>query len=408
MRRIWARIGGFWRDQTANVAVLSAATLPIVVGGASLGVETSYWYYKDLQMQAAADAAAYAGAIEKRSGADNSAVRAEATAAATLNSFDPDGGTIAVNSPPLTGPNKGVPAVEVIIDLPLEQFFSRVIFDGPVVAHARAVAIFQDASNACLLALDPSASKAALFSGSSSLALQGCVVMANSVADDAVTAQGASELEVDCLVSGGGVRLNYSVSMTECGKAVENAPPVADPFSGLPEPAASGGCKNDNGSSLSPGRYCHGMSLHGDVHLGPGTYFVAGGDFRINANARITGESVTIFLDNGSRVSMNGNAQVSLSAPTSGTYSGVLFFGDRDDASGGSNKFNGTANSSLTGALYFASQPVEYLGDFSGVDGCTRVVARTVEWTGNAEIKQDCSHLGIPEIPALQLVKVVE
>jgi hypothetical protein len=187
-----------------------------------------------------------------------------------------------------------------------------------------------------------------------------------------------------------------------------NAPPVADPFAALPEPSPTGGCKNGNGANLDAGYYCHGLNLHNNVHLGPGTYYVSGGDFKINATANITGENVTIYLADGSRVAMNGNAKVTLSAPTSGTYSGILFFGDRDDYSGSGNKFNGTADSSLTGAIYFASQPVEYLGDFSGIDGCTRIVGRTVEWTGNATINQDCTALGIPEIPAMQLVKLAE
>ena len=71
---------------------------------------------------------------------------------------------------------------------------------------------------------------------------------------------------------------------------------------------------------------------------------------------------------------------------------------------------NSTAlrNSELTGAIYFASQAVEYLGNFSGIGGCTRIVARTVEWTGNATINQDCTALGIPPIPAMQLVKLAE
>ncbi|TIY10354.1 MAG: hypothetical protein E5V16_12455, partial [Mesorhizobium sp.] len=45
---------------SGNVAIIFALSLPIVVGGAGLGVETSYWYYSSLKLQAVADAAAYA------------------------------------------------------------------------------------------------------------------------------------------------------------------------------------------------------------------------------------------------------------------------------------------------------------------------------------------------------------
>ncbi|TIW31825.1 MAG: hypothetical protein E5V71_20960, partial [Mesorhizobium sp.] len=57
-------------SESGNVAIIFALCLPIVVGGAGLGVETSYWYYSSLKLQAVADAAAYAGALEKVSGSD--------------------------------------------------------------------------------------------------------------------------------------------------------------------------------------------------------------------------------------------------------------------------------------------------------------------------------------------------
>ena len=115
--------------------------------------------------------------------------------------------------------------------------------------------------------------------------------MANSIADDAVKAQGATDVEVDCIVSGGGAQLTSNVSLTKCSSPVVNAPPVGDPYALIPEPTHSGGCKNDNGSTLNPGYYCHGMNLKGNVHLNPGTYYISGGDFKINATANVTGET---------------------------------------------------------------------------------------------------------------------
>jgi hypothetical protein len=138
----------------------------------------------------------------------------------------------------------------------------------------------------------------------------------------------------------------------------------------------------------------------------PGIYVVSGGDFKINANANITGTDVTIYIKAGTNVSINGNATVHLSAPTSGTYSGMLFFGDR---SGTENiAFNGMAASTLTGAIYFANQDISYLGNFSGNGGCTQVVGKTVEWSGSAVINQDCTAYGMKTIPAMQVVKLVE
>jgi hypothetical protein len=107
-------------------------------------------------------------------------------------------------------------------------------------------------------------------------------------------------------------------------------------------------------------------------------------------------------------VSMNGNATVNLSAPTSGTYGGVLFFGDRTNTDSATNTFNGTPSSHMTGAIYSANQAIKYLGNFSGTNGCTQIVGKTVEWNGNTTISSDCSAYGMKTIPASLLIYMAE
>ena len=82
-------------------------------------------------------------------------------------------------------------------------------------------------------------------------------------------------------------------------------------------------------------------------------------------------------------------------------------YGDRT-GTGGQSTFNGTATSLLTGALYFPKQQVNYLGNFAGQNGCTQVVADTIQWSGNSTINQDCTSLGMRDIPATQSVALVE
>ncbi|TIP25361.1 MAG: hypothetical protein E5X67_24945 [Mesorhizobium sp.] len=392
--------------ESGNVAIIFALSLPIVVGGAGLGVETSYWYYSSLKLQAVADAAAYAGALEKVRGSDKPTIVSAATLSATTNGWVPSTGTIEVFTPPSSGPNVAKKAVEVIVHQNLDRFFTSIFTQNAVVAQSRAVALITDASKACILALNPSASKAALFSGSSITKLIGCSVMSNSMASDAIKLQGSASLDTDCLISAGGVSMS-SVVTTVCASPITQALPAADPFADLPAPPATNPCQNDNQSTLQPGTYCKGLTLSGNVTLSPGVYVIQGGDFKASSNANISGEGVIIYLAGTSGVRMNGTATVKLSAPTSGTYSGVLFYGDRANLAG-SNTFNGTADSLLTGAVYFPTQSVDYLGNFSGKDGCTQVVASTLQWSGNTSIKHDCTSLGMREIPATQSVRLVE
>ena len=413
-RNLFSRLAPrrFCEGTGGNVATIFALTLPVVVGGAGLGVETSYWYYSSLKLQATADAAAYAGALEKIAGSDTATITAAAASSAASNGLG--GGTIVVNTPPTSGPNTAKKAVEVIVNQNLDRIFTSIFTQTKVPEQARAVALITDASKACMEALNPSASQAALFSGSTSVKLTGCVVMSNSIANDAIKLQGSAGLQVDCLISAGGVVLNNPVT-TVCKSPITHALPAGDPFASLPAPTPTGGCKNVNGNkttqTIQAGTYCSGMNLNGNVALSSGTYIVQG-NLKINAGAVITcaapcTNGVTIFMSGSNTISMNGNATVTLSAPTSGTYSGVLFYGDRTGTAAQST-FNGTANSLLTGAIYFPRQQVNYLGNFSGVNGCTQVVADTIQWSGNSTINQDCSSLGMKNIPAAQSVAVVE
>ncbi|CAN7485869.1 pilus assembly protein TadG-related protein [Mesorhizobium amorphae] len=394
-------------DAGGNVAVVFALTLPVVVGGAGLGVETSYWYYSSLKLQATADAAAYAGALEKIAGSDTAAITTAATQSATSNGLG--AGTIVVHTPPTSGPNTANKAVEVILNQNLDRIFTSIFVQGQVPDKARAVALITDGAYACNIALNASASQAILFSGNTTPKQTGCVTMSNSIASDAIKLQGSATLQTDCLISVGGVSLANTPTMV-CKAPITQALPAADPYASLPTPTASNPCKNVNGNktsqTLQAGTYCSGMDLKGNVTLSPGVYVVEG-SLKVNANAVISGTGVTIFMSGSNTVSMNGNATVTLSAPTSGAYSGVLFYGDRTGTAAQST-FNGTASSLLTGAIYFPRQQVNYLGNFSGINGCTQVVADTIQWSGSTIIKQDCTSLGMKNIPAAQAVRIVE
>ena len=95
----------------------------------------------------------------------------------------------------------------------------------------------------------------------------------------------------------------------------------------------------------------------------PLTYVIDGGNFSVNGGATLQeatgGTGVTIILTDSSggdapgRVTINGGAIVTLAAPTSGDYSGVVFYQDKSAVSTSKNKFNGGSTTNFTGALYF-------------------------------------------------------
>ena len=60
-----SRAGRFRANTRANVAVLFALSLPILVGGLGLSAEATYWYVDQRAMQNASDAAALAAATDQ-------------------------------------------------------------------------------------------------------------------------------------------------------------------------------------------------------------------------------------------------------------------------------------------------------------------------------------------------------
>lgn len=401
-------------DEAGNVALVGALALPLVVGGAGLSVETTYWYYKNLQLQSASDSAAFAAGIEKRAGSNDAGVRGAATLSAEENGFDPAKGVITVHLPPVSGGFAGQSeAVEVVLTTTVERFFSQVFDSRPITLTGRAVSRFTRAQDACVLALNRTAPSAANFAGNADVTFNGCSVMANSTAADAVNVQGAARLTADCLISVGGVQTNSGVRLTQCPTALTEVPPVADPFADVPAPLQPpGACKRAPSNpkarySLSPGRYCTGLDIKGDGVLEPGVYYLDG-DLNVSSNATLRGSGVTIYLHGAAKVTINGTASLDLQAPTSGPYAGILMFADRENRTGNTSRFNGTAASRLTGAIYMPTQAIEYLGNFSGINGCTQVVGDTVKWSGSASVAVDCESLGLRTIPAYSIVRLVE
>src|SRR5262249_22088238 len=152
-------------------------------------------------LQGAADAAAYAAAVDLRAGATQDTFTAEALSAAKASGYDSTQGTLTVNWPPTSGTHMNNQAIEVLISENVPRFFSSIFINPPLIEHTRSVTIFQNASNACVLALDTTASGAATFSGSSNVTLTGCSVMANSLSPSAVLSQGSASLKTDCIIA---------------------------------------------------------------------------------------------------------------------------------------------------------------------------------------------------------------
>lgn len=428
-----SRLRDLRADACGAAAVAAAILFPVLLGGMGLGAETGYWYLTQRKLQHTADVAAHAGGVRLRAGDSQGEIGAAAHRVAGESGVDGPLVSLTVNTPPLGGGFAGDPdSVEVVIVRSQPRWFSAIFDDQPVEMSARAVArITQTGSVACVLALSATAPGAVTVTGSTAVGLSGCDVASNSNAADAFLLSGSSAaLAANCAFTVGRAITTSGLELTGCEAVQENAPSVRDPYADVAEPAVVGACRNRNvgspnsSTTLTPTenhpsgmksmRFCNGMDVKGQVTFEPGLYIIEGGDFTINSGnvdssslAVLSGGGVTFYLTNGARLRLGGNGVLTLSAPTNGPFSGILFFGSRG-ANDITHRLTGGHGSTTQGAAYMPVSHVEFRGNSKTTNGCTQIVGRRVTFTGNSSLRSDCEAAGTRDIATAEVVRLVE
>ena len=271
------------------------------------------------------------------------------------------------------------------------QLFSAAMGHANATVAARATTGVREGTNGgCVFTMNPNQYGALRMTGNA-LLQSGCGVFVNSNNGNATD------------LNGGGRIVTTGTSKTEivgnCGTSCGNISPAAqngasvmtDPFGDMVPPPDPGSCSNTGVSlgshqtlTLNPGKICGNISLgsQSSLTLNPGTYYVTGG-IDLGAQTSMSGTGVTIYMQNGG-VNMTGGATVNLTAPTSGTYQGVLFFQARGNTTDSSLVGGNTQN--MSGVLYFPSAHLNYTGGSSTTATATTIVANTLNMVGNSYI----------------------
>ncbi len=361
-------------DEDGQVVILFAFLIAVLLGFVALASDAGLMFRTKTQAQAAADSAAIAAAQQLKFGGITSAAQQDAA----LNGFasGKDGVTVQVDSPPVTGAAVGqTHYVEVIVTKKQPTFFMRALGVDSLTVSARAVATALPSAN-CFISL---ASTGVGFDivGTANIQSPDCKFYADSTSSDGIKIAGNSTVNSagENVVGGYALDGNPSVTVTPQG----NALPIPDPLAYLQPPNYSG-CQSANKSStLSPGCY-NGLSITGGtVSLSPGVY-VINGPLKLTGQGSLTGTGVTIYLTSKGSVSVAGKATMDLTAPTSGTYNGVLFYQDTSNSS--TAKFAGGSGSTLTGILYFPDALVELVGGTTS-SSAVSVIASSMKFAGN-------------------------
>jgi Flp pilus assembly protein TadG len=255
----------------------------------------------------------------------------------------------------------------------------------------------------CIYVLDTSNKSGALsVTGAAILTAQSCGVYVNSSSSSGIYVSGSSQL----LTSQSSVVGGYNCSWTICNPTpTTGAAPVADPLSGLTAPTVSGTCTHTNYqldhvgvATISPdGVYCGGINVIGAAHL---TLHSTGQPFILKDGGFTTGNSaivdadgpVTIFLTaptsgKSAPVSIGGASVVTLSASSSGTYQGILFYQDGAHPGTTASSVGNSAVLTATGTWYMPNGVLTMSGAIA--TGKMALVVKDLTVANSATFQQD-------------------
>jgi hypothetical protein len=413
------RISRLFRDQSGTIAIMTALTLPLLIGFAALGVEVTEWYAEARSIEAAADNAALSAAVAYAQG-NKEGYTQEATAVAGTNGFVNGANGVMVNvyKPPTSGSHQGNnSAIQVNISAPITPLLAAMFISGFNV-NGNGVAIItppNTGGNGCVLALDSAGVTGSTRTGNTNINLVNCSFDVNATSATAsLVMTGSATLNAGQVNLGGGYNLSGSATLTATNGVNMFQPPIKDPYAGRQIPSFSG-CNQTKlaihhtpAAPLQPGVYCGGIDITGGtVTLSPGIYILNQGDLTLNGNASIVGTGgVTIILTTSStdfstvgNVVINGGSTVDLVAPTTGPTAGIAIWQDGRAPDSGSDKINGGSTFSITGAIYLPSESVTYTGgSATTASGCTQLVAFKITFTGDSSLGNNCTGTGVSQI----------
>lgn len=413
-------------NQRGFVAIAYAAMIVAILGFTGLAVDVGYMQYQKRRIQAAADAAAMGALREmERSQTD---LTAAGQYDASLNGFTDGQGntTVTINNPPTLGSYaNNSSAVEAIVQRKVPTFFMMIFGQNGVTLSARAVArTASDAGSigACIYALNPTASAALEINGTNMNLSTACSAVVESNDPSAFKMNSSVQVQMtngaqvgvvgNWFISGGAALINSTTGKPESPVNIKS---FTDPLASVTAPTpqtVTGGVQGTNMSiksnntalntSLNPGVYCGGLtvnSTNGTLTLNAGTYVLAGGGLSITGGT-VVGSGVTFYNTTGGStwgcsgngnaqpVTINGGANVTLSATTqANSSSGILFFEDRGIHTNG-DTINGNATSSFDGALYFVNDQLTFAGT-NATNGYLVIVADTIKINGNSNLGND-------------------
>ena len=373
----------FFKDARGNVGIIfGLMTVPVVVlAGMAIDFHRAETVRHNLQ--AAVDASALAG-----SALTDATDGARAGASTVMfNSWAP--GALGQGITGGTAIGKDTVTVSVATDVPTTV--GSLLGIKSLHVEAKAVSIIIKAptkptvtsARACLLALDPNSSDGLHIQGNNTLRLANCWASVDATTPTSINANGNSSTAVAtgfCTAGGNSIpNGNFSPEPVSCPATADpfatiSAYPSADKYvPNFTPPATGGACAATSLNlkkgtyTLSPGRYCGGITLmaQAKVTLKPGVYIIDSGELQLLSGSQTTGTGVVFyFRGDGATLDIQGGASATLTGRDSNSsYPGMLFVQDPQASAGSSSLITGGGTINMSGLLYMPTQRIEWRGN---------------------------------------------
>ena len=383
--------------QRGVLALWAAVLLPVVILMLALVIESAYLFASRRAQQLATDYAARAAALQKLRG-DSAGIGAAARQSAAANGFAADGDTtVLVESPPVAGSWSGDErAVKVQINDQPPRLFPALFVGAATAVGTRATALLR--RPVCLLALAAAGNSTLSIDANANVPGPYCAAQVNSAGASALTINNNAVISLHSIRVRGGVSISGSATVSPT--PVNGAATVADPLLAVSEPAFTA-CDFTNyvanGTvTLQPGTYCNGIRLNANarVTLVSGNYVIYGGGLDARNNSRLSGSAVTIFVVLNGSLAINSTAILNLTAPTNGTYAGIVIFESRSVPLGvASHSIPIAATGRVQGVVYTPRSALQVTGVGSqpanGSAQALALIANTLRLTGRLRINYD-------------------
>ena len=403
------------RDESGQVVIIAALCLTCLLGFVAFSVDVGLLLRAKRVMQIAADSAAIAGAAELALG-NNVTTAAQADAAQNGVTDGANGATVAVSQP-----KAGY--VQVVASQSESTFFMKLFNLSSMTVSATAVAAAIPTPT-CIYTLSSASPNTndnppggVYVTGSADLELPSCGILDNATGADAVHITGGATLNSTAL----GIVGSYTVH--NGGVLTPNPPTtgmtaVSDPLSSLatapPASDYSSGCTSASitksmtiGPSSPTGFVCY-SSLSfpkgsPTITLNPGLYIFNGaGGFNVASGTTMTGSGVTFYFINGASFQISNGASVTLSAPTSGTYNGLLFYQDPTDSA--TDSFVGGSSGGINGIFYLPAANLT-LANGTATTFNVDLVVGSLSMSGNATLAPYAPLAGASPLSSPRLVQ---